>query len=52
MATPIKDTPILTGKDAQRFEQRMKAVKPLPKEEIERMEKAYEIFKKIAKFPI
>ncbi len=50
MATPIKDTPILTGKDARRFEQRMKEVKPLPKEEIDRMMEALKLFQKMGVF--
>lgn len=33
MARPIAETPILTGEDAFRFEQRMKKVESLTKEE-------------------
>jgi hypothetical protein len=51
MARPIKETPVLTGEDARRFEQRMKDHKPLPKKEVERMEKSYQLFKQNAKFP-
>jgi hypothetical protein len=52
MARPIKETPVITGKDAILFEQRMKEVKPLPPEERERMRKNFEIFKKIATFSV
>ncbi|MDR2465791.1 MAG: hypothetical protein LBD35_00225 [Prevotellaceae bacterium] len=45
MARPIKPTPILYGKDAIRFEEKMKTPNPLPKEEVEEMNKAYELFK-------
>lgn len=33
MARPIRETPILYGKDAQRFEARMKAVEKMSAEE-------------------
>jgi hypothetical protein len=46
MACPIKETPVLYGEDARRFEERMKHPKPVSQEKIERMNKAYEIFKK------
>ena len=42
MARPIKPTPILFGKDAIRFEEKMKTPKPLSKQEVEEMNKAYE----------
>ena len=45
MARPIKPTPILYGKDAIRFEENMKTRKYLSKEEVEEMNKAYELFK-------
>lgn len=45
MARPIKPTPILYGKDAIRFEEKMKTQKPLSKEEREKQRKAYELFK-------
>jgi len=50
MATPIKETPILTGEDARRFMQRMKEKREVSKEEIARMEKNYELLMSIAKF--
>lgn len=33
MARPIKETPILTGKDAIRFEERMRQVESLTREQ-------------------
>jgi len=49
MATPIKDTPVLTGKDAERFNRIMKENEPrkVPKEDYERARKAYKNFKLI-----
>ena len=39
MATKVKDTPILRGKDAERFNQKMREVdkNPMPKKDYERM---------------
>jgi hypothetical protein len=48
MAREIKPTPVITGEEAKRFQEAMDNVKPLPKEEFEAMEKAYELFKKRA----
>ena len=46
MATPIRETPILRGKDAERFNKRMAEVDAgmhkVSKEEIERARLAYE----------
>jgi hypothetical protein len=50
MARPIKDTPILYGEDARRFAERIETRKVIPKERLERMKKAYEIYLKIKKF--
>jgi hypothetical protein len=52
MARDIKPTPVIRGKDAKRFREAMENIKLLPKEELEEMEKAYEWFKSIAKFPL
>jgi hypothetical protein len=52
MARPIKETPVLTGKNAKRFEERLKSVKPVSKEEISRIKESYAIFKKIASFSV
>ena len=46
MAKPIKETPVLTGKDAARFEkmlERNKTRRATP-EEIQRGKEAYELF--------
>ncbi len=50
MARPIKETPVITGKDAQRFEEKMQNVVPVSKEEKECARKAYEELKAIASF--
>ena len=42
LACPDLGTPVLTGKDAERFLKRMREVKPLPKAEKERLKKLYE----------
>lgn len=52
MARPIKETPVLTGKDARRFEERLKSVKPVSKEEINRIKESSAILKKIASFSV
>jgi hypothetical protein len=33
MTHPIKDTPILTGKNAKRFREAMENIKPMPEHE-------------------
>lgn len=43
MARPIKETPILFGEDARRFEERMKQKRTVPQEEIDRVKRHYEI---------
>jgi hypothetical protein len=40
MARPIKETPVLRGKDAERFFDRMENVKPVSAEEIARIKKS------------
>ena len=49
MARPIKDTPILYGKDAIRMLKEVENVVPLPPEFIERIEQARITLKKIQK---
>ena len=49
MARPIKETPILFGNDARRFEERMKQKRTVPKEEIERVREHYRIAMSIFK---
>ena len=52
MARLIKETPVLYGEDARRFEQQIKEHKRISPERKSEMEKNYEIFKKIAQFPL
>jgi hypothetical protein len=40
MARPIKENPVLRGKDAERFFDRMENVKPVSAEEIARIKKS------------
>ncbi len=49
MAKPIKETPVLTGKDAARFTSIIKAneSKKVPAQDYERARKAFENFKMI-----
>lgn len=50
MARPIKDTPELFGKDAERFEKLISTTRPVSHEERKRAKKAYEIMKSISQF--
>lgn len=50
MARPIKETPILYGKDAERFIHEMENVKPASEEEKKRIRASYEKIKKLATF--
>lgn len=52
MARPIKETPVITGKDAKRFAAQMANLKPESKEEKEAAKKVYEKFKAIASFTL
>lgn len=52
MAQPIKETPVVTGKDAKRFAEKMANLKPESKEEKEAAKKVYEKFKAIASFAL
>jgi hypothetical protein len=52
MARPIKETPVLTGKDAKTFAEKMANIKPESKEEIEAAKKVYDKFKAIASFSL
>ena len=45
MARAIRETPVLQGKDAKRFEKAMREVKPYSKERREAMRKEYEEFR-------
>jgi hypothetical protein len=46
MARPIKETPVLTGKDAERFRWHMDHPSPVSEEEKERARLAYEMLKR------
>lgn len=50
MARPIKETPELFGKDAERFEQMIAHPVPVSDVEKDRARKAYEVMKSISKF--
>ncbi len=50
MSRKIAETPILYGKDAERFQKAMKNVKPASAEEKARVRAAYEKLRKIATF--
>ena len=50
MAKPIKETPELFGKDAERFERMISHPEPVSEEEKERARKAYEMMKSISNF--
>jgi hypothetical protein len=52
MARPIKETPILYGEDAIRFEERMQNVRPMSIQEREEQRQAYEFVKSRATFPM
>ena len=44
MARPIRETPILSGKDARMFEKKMREVKSLSEARRQEMRKQYESF--------
>ncbi len=50
MASPIKETPVLKGKDAVRFAERTANPTPVSQSEKEVARKAYEAFKAISTF--
>ena len=50
MARPIKETPVLRGRDAENFAKRMSNPAPVSKAEKEAAKKAYEMFKAISTF--
>lgn len=52
MAKPIKETPVLKGKDAKRFTEEINTIIPEPKETIRKAKATFDKFKKIAEFPI
>lgn len=42
MATPIKDTPVLTGEDARKFEESLRNPKPVSREDVERARREFD----------
>lgn len=52
MARPIKETPVLRGKDAAAFAERIAHPAPVSKAEKEAARRAYEAFKAISTFPM
>lgn len=50
MARPIKETPVLRGRDAENFAKRMANPAPVSSVEKEAARKAYEAFKAISTF--
>lgn len=52
MARPIKETPVLRGKDAEISDRRITNPAPVSKSEKEAARKAYEAFKAISTFPL
>ena len=52
MAKPIKETPVLTGNDALKFEMASQNVSPASEEERKEAKLAYEFFRSIATFPL
>lgn len=52
MARPIKETPILKGKDAKRFMNNMSNPKKASAEDIKKAHETFEKFRKIANFTI
>lgn len=52
MARPIKETPVLTGQDAERFLSEMAHVGAATEKEIAEALQAYEALKSISTFPM
>ena len=52
MARPIKETPVLKGKDAVRFAEQITNPAPVSQSEKDAARKAYEAFKAISTFPM
>jgi hypothetical protein len=51
MARPIKDTPVLKGRDAREFRKKIENPIPISKEEREEMERIYKEVLSITKEP-
>ena len=52
MAKPIKETPVLTGDDATRFEQAAQKVEPASAQDVKEAQQAYSFFASIANFAL
>ncbi len=52
MARPIKETPVLKGKDAVTFAERIANPAPVSQSEKDAAREAYEAFKAISTFPM
>jgi hypothetical protein len=52
MATPIAPTPALNAEEAERLYEMMENVKPISREERERMKRNYEFIRSIATFEL
>jgi hypothetical protein len=52
MARPIKETPVLKGRDARRFAEKIANPVRISKEEREEAERIFEKFKKMSKLPM
>lgn len=52
MARPIKETPVLKGKDAEMFAKQIANPAPVSQSEKDAARKAYEAFKAISTFPM
>jgi hypothetical protein len=52
MARPIKETPVLKGKDAIRFAKNIANPTPVSQSEKDAAREAYEAFKAISTFPM
>lgn len=50
MARPIKETPVLKGKDVERFKYHLEHPTPVSAEEVTRARETYEKFKRITTF--
>ena len=52
MDIPIAETPVLEGKDAERFLEAISKPHYVSREKVERRRKVYEYYKSIASFPL
>ncbi len=52
MARPIKETPVLTGRDAEKFVQNMYKPSPVSQQYKKQMRKTFQTFKQAATFAL